>query len=262
MPISETLIPPIGAGLTDIHRRRSGRLDRERAGLPPFGVTVTARLLDAAALPKLSVVLIVIVSAAVEPSSSVSVVRSAFTCASVPLIVSVVPPFDGVIVPPLPVAEVVADNTPQISDSTAVNVSPRVSYCRSPTRQTPATAVAWFCCTVAVAGPRSPAHRSPSPSIEAAVALAPLLSLALTVIVSAVVEASLSVSVVRSAFTCASVPLMVSVLPPFDGVIVPPPPVADVVADSTPLVSDSMAVNVSPDVVDVSETTPMAPTLV
>ena len=68
-------------------------------------------------------------------------------------------------------------------------------------------------------------------------ALLPKLSLALTVIVSEAVEASSSVSVVRSAFTCASVPLIVSVLPPFDGVTVPPPPAAPVFAASTPWVS-------------------------
>ena len=71
--------------------------------------------------------------------------------------------------------------------------------------------------------------------------------------VSAAVDGSLSVKVVRSASTWANVPAIVKVVPLFDGVIVPPPPVAPVFADSTPLASASTAVKVSPDVLPVSD---------
>jgi len=86
--------------------------------------------------------------------------------------------------------------------------------------------------------------------VDAGLAVPPLLSLRLYEMVSVAVLGSSSVSVVRSAFTCASVaPLIVSVVPPPDGVMVPPPPTAPVFADSTPFVSDRIRVNVSPPVV-------------
>jgi len=66
----------------------------------------------------------------------------------------------------------------------------------------------------------------------ACVALLPKLSLALTVSVSWAAEESVSVSVLRSAFTWISVPAMVSVLLALDGVMVPPPPMAPVVAQN------------------------------
>ena len=48
-------------------------------------------------------------------------------------------------------------------------------------------------------------------------------------------------------------PVIVNVLPPFDGATVPPPPVAEMFAANAPFVSASTAVNVSPDVVGDSE---------
>ena len=85
-------------------------------------------------------------------------------------------------------------------------------------------------------------------AIDAGLAVPPLLSLALTVIVSAAVDASVSVKVVRSALTSTRVPAIVNVVPPFDEVIVPPPPGAPVFAARTPLLSASTAVKISPDV--------------
>ena len=61
---------------------------------------------------------------------------------------------------------------------------------------------------------------------------------------------SVSLSVKRSAFTSASVPLMVRVVPAPDTVF-PAPPV--LVAESTPWVSVSVAVKVSPVVLPLSE---------
>ena len=54
------------------------------------------------------------------------------------------PLFDGVIVPPPPVAPVFADSTPLMSASTAVKLSPLVVLPVSATL-TPEIAVAWFC---------------------------------------------------------------------------------------------------------------------
>ena len=48
-------------------------------------------------------------------------------------------------------------------------------------------------------------------------------------------------------------PTIDKVLPPFDGVIVPPPPAAPVCAANTPLVSVGTALKLSPLVVGVSE---------
>ena len=55
--------------------------------------------------------------------------------------------------------------------------------------------------------------------------------------------------------------MIVNVIPPFDEVIVPPPPVTPVVAARTPLVSLSVAVKVSPLVVgDFESPTPVIAT--
>ena len=85
-------------------------------------------------------------------------------------------------------------------------------------------------------------------------ALWPRLSVAVTVILSVPGVVSVSVSVVRSAFTWLSVPTMVRVCPSGVLVIVPPPPVADVIADSTPFLSLSVTVKISPLVLLVSDT--------
>ena len=67
---------------------------------------------------------------------------------------------------------------------------------------------------------------------------------------------SVSFSVARSAFTSLSVPLMVRVVPGLDTVF-PVPPVS--VADSTPLLSCSVTVKISPVVAPLSDT--LTPTI-
>ena len=181
---------------------------------------------------------------------SVSVVRSAFSCVRVPLIVSVVPPFDGVIVPPPPVAAVVADSTPLVSVSTAVNVSPLVVVLPVSDDADPADRGRLALLHRRRAGAAIDGTPFTVTAIAtAAVAVPPLLSLTLIVIMSAAVEASLSVSVVRSAFSCARVPLMRQRRAAVRWRDRAAAAVAVVVADSTPLVSVSTAVNVSPAVV-------------
>ena len=81
------------------------------------GVTVTAMLCGAAATPKLSTALSVMVSDGVVLSVSDSVARSLFTVASDPVIVRLVVPEP---VTPVPVAE----SRPFVSASVTVNVSP------------------------------------------------------------------------------------------------------------------------------------------
>ena len=130
-----------------------------------------------------------------------------------------------------------------------MNVSPLVVVLPVSDTLTPEILVATFCATVAFAG--APIDGAPLTvtAIEAGPADPPLLSEALTEITSDPVVPSASASVVRSAFTCDREPAIVSVLPPLGGVIVPPPPAAPVFADSTPALSDSVTVNVSPAVV-------------
>jgi len=206
-----------------------------------------------ALLPKLSAALTVIVSEVVVGSLSASVVRSASTCANVPAIVSVLPPFDGVIVPPPPVALVFADSVPFVSASVTVKLSPLVVVLPLSETLTPVIGDAVFCCTVCGLVTAIDGNPFTVSDIADGPALPPLLSLAFTVIVSEAVVGSWSVRVVRSALTWANVPTIVSVLPPFDGVIVPPPPVAPVFADSVPFVSLTIAVKFSPPVVGDSE---------
>ena len=81
------------------------------------GVTVTAMLCGAAATPKLSTALSVMVSDGVVASVSDSVARSLFTVASDPVIVRLVVPEPDT---PVPVAE----SRPFVSASVTVNVSP------------------------------------------------------------------------------------------------------------------------------------------
>jgi hypothetical protein len=69
----------------------------------------------------------------------------------------------------------------------------------------------------------------------------PALSFATTAIVSGVREGSSSLSRVRSAFTWASVPLIVRLVEPTP-VIVPPPPAACVSAASSPCASEAVTV--------------------
>ena len=77
---------------------------------------VTATLPGVAALPKLSVAVIEIVSVPADASESVRVARSAFTCASEPLSVRLVVPE-----PEIPPPE--ADSSPVASLTTTVKVS-------------------------------------------------------------------------------------------------------------------------------------------
>ena len=191
--------------------------------MPVAGVTVTGTDF-VALLPKLSVAATVSVSALVELSLSFRVVRSASTWDSVPAMVNVLLPLDGVIVPPPPVAPVLADRTPEPSDTMTVKVSPLVVVLPVSETLTPEIAVATFCATVALAGALIDGAPFTVTAIEAGPADPPLLSEALTEITSDAVVASVSASVVRSALTCEREPAIVSVLPPFEGVIVPPPP--------------------------------------
>ena len=86
-------------------------------------------------------------------------------------------------------------------------------------------------------------------NVVAAAVLLPKPSVAVTVMLSVPAVPSVSVSVARSAFTSVSVPLMVRVVPGLDTVF-PAPPVS--VADSTPCVSASVTVKISPTVLPLS----------
>ena len=78
-----------------------------------------------------------------------------------------------------------------------------------------------------------------------------MLSLTLIAIASEGVAASSSERLASAALTCASVPTIASVVLPFEDVTVAPPAL---LADSTPCISATLAVNVSPSVVGVSAT--------
>src|SRR5208337_1153150 len=202
-------------------------------GVPDCDVTLTAIVCCAALLPKLPLALSVIVSAAVDGSLSVKLARSLLTCASEPVI-------DRLVVPepdtPLPLA----DSLPLASASVTVKLSPAVLPLSD--RLTPEIALAWFCATVAVVGAATTGSPLTVTAIVAAVALPPLLSLALSAIVSDGVVASASVRVARSLSTCASEPVIVRL-------VVPDPDTPVPVADSSPFVSTRVAVKVSPLVV-------------
>ena len=96
---------------------------------------------------------------------------------------------------------------------------------------TPEIAVATFGATVALEGALIDGAPFTVTAIEVGPADPPLLSEALTEIASDAVVASVSASVVRSAFTWDSEPAMVNVSLLLEGVIVPPPPVAPVFAE-------------------------------
>src|SRR5208282_453772 len=202
-------------------------------GVPDCAVTLTAIDCGAALLPKLSPALSVIVSAAVLASVSVRVPRSVFTCASEPVI-------DRLAVPdpdtPLPLA----DSLPLASARVTVKLSLAVLPLSE--RLMPEIALAWFCATVAEAGAAMTGSPLTVTAIVAAVALPPLLSLALSAIVSDGVVASVSVRVARSLSTCASEPVIVRL-------VVPDPDTPVPVAASSPCVSARVAVKVSPLVV-------------
>src|SRR5580658_1362397 len=212
--------------------------------VPDAGVTVTAINFWMALLPKLSPALTVIVSDAVEASSSVSVVRSASTCASVPVIVRVRPPFVGVTVPPPPEAPVFAASTPLVSVRTTLNVSPLVVVLPVSVMLTLAIAVAWLCATVAVVGAVITGRPLTVIAVVVGVATLPKLSVALTVMVSEPGVPSVSLSVPRAVLTCVSEPLIVTLVPGPE-TLAPPA----LLADSTPCVSATVTVNVSPLVV-------------
>src|SRR5208337_711031 len=202
-------------------------------GVPDCAVTLTAIDCGAALLPKLSPALSVIVSAAVAASASGRVARSLLTCASEPVIERLVVPDPDT---PLPLA----DSLPLASASVTVKLSPAVLPLSD--RLTPEIALAWFCATVAVVGAATTGSPLTVTAIVAAVALPPLLSLALSAIVSDGVVASASVRVARSLSTCASEPVIVRL-------VVPDPDTPVPVADNSPFVSARVAVNVSPLVV-------------
>ena len=208
----------------------------------PF--TVTAICDGPAEPPRLSVALTVIVSDAVVALVSVNVVRSAFTCASVPLIVSVLPPPEATTEPPPPTAPVFPASTPLVSVSTAVKVSP-IAVGDS-ARLITTTGLLWPSPTVVVAGAemlKAPEAGVTLTAIDFGGAAAlPKLSVAVTVIVSADVPASRLASVARSAFTCASVPPIVRLCEPLPLTPVP-------LADSAPAVSVTTTMKVSPLVV-------------
>src|SRR5208337_519022 len=206
-------------------------------GVPDCAVTLTAIDCGAALLPKLSPALSVIVSAAVLASVSVRVPRSVFTCASEPVI-------DRLAVPdpdtPLPLA----DSLPLASARVTVKLSLAVLPLSE--RLMPEIALAWFCATVAEAGAAMTGSPLTVTAIVAAVALPPLLSLALSAIVSDGVVASVSVRVARSLSTCASEPVI-------DRLAVPDPDTPLPLADSLPLASARVTVKLSLAVLPLSE---------
>ena len=142
--------------------------------------------------------------------------------------VNVLPPLVGVIVPPPPVAPVLADSTPAPSDRMTVNVSPVVVGDLRVILTASDRACVIHSRIVAAAGAEIDSLPVAGVTVTGSdfVAVLPKLSVAATVSVSALVELSSSFRVVRSASTWDSVPAMVNVLLPLEDVIVPPPPVA------------------------------------
>jgi hypothetical protein len=105
-------------------------------------LTATAMLCVGAVPPRPSPALIKMLSAASVLALSVSVARSAFTSARLPLMISdVVPELLTILVP-----VAVADNSPDVSVRVTVSVSPALVASASDTL-TPFTAVATPCCT-------------------------------------------------------------------------------------------------------------------
>ena len=146
-----------------------------------------------------------------------------------------------------------ADSRPCVSVSVTVNVSSPVLPLSA--RLTPAIAVAWLSAIVCAPGTVSTGPPLAVTAIVCVVARLPKLSFAVSVIGSDPLLGSVSLSVARSAFTCSSDPVIVSL-------VVPDPDTPCPLADSRPCVSVSVTVNVSSPVrvsVTVNVSSPLLP---
>ena len=205
-------------------------------------VAFTAIVCCAAALPKLSVALTLIVSAPAVESVSVAEASAASTSTSEPVIVTESVPLP-VTVEPFAVKE----RSPLVSLTTAVKVSGAFVLPLSDT-EIPEIAVATPIDTVCAPGTvidGSPLTVTP---MVCCVAVWPKLSVALTLIVSALAVESVSLSVASAAFTSASEPAIVTESVPLPVTVEP-----FAAKVRSPLVSLTTAVKVSDPVLPLSD---------
>src|SRR5665213_171930 len=229
LPVSETLTPPIAAALP------SGMVTLAGAAITGRPLTVTATVLAAAALPKLSVAWTVMVSLPAVPSVSERLARSVLrVLRETPLTVMLVPA----------ALKPVADKTPWVSLTVAEKVSGAAVL---PVSETLTPVIPAALPTPMTLAPGT--ATTGSPLTVTAIELVPdppLPSVALRVMVSVPADGPLSVRVPRSVLTWLRVPLIVrSVVP--EPVIEPAP-----VAESRPVASVSVAEKVSPAVASAS----------
>ena len=235
-PVSETVTPAIGLGCPTPTVALLGA-----ASTGPFA---TATAIDALArLPRLSVAVSPIVSAAVLASVSLKVPSAAFTCASDPKIVRLVPAPDT-LTPPL----LLAERTPLVSVNTTVKVAPAVLP--DSDTLTPPIAPGLPTPRFSVVGAAITGAPFTVTLVDAPIAVLPNPSVALNTMVSAAVEVFLSVSEPSADATCAKLPLIVSELEPLPPIVAPDP----VPTESRPLVSASATEISSPVVLPDSET--------
>ena len=235
-PVSETAIPVIGLGCPTPTVALAGA-----ASTGPFA---TATAIDALApLPRVSVAVSPIVSAAVLASVSLNVPSAAFTCPRDPKIVRVVPEPDTLAPPTL-----LADRTPLVSVNTTLKVSPVVVPVSD--RLTPAIAPGLPTPRANVVGAAITGAPFTVTMLDAAIAVLVNPSVALITMVSPAVEVFLSVSELKADPTCAKLPLIVTKLEPLPLIEGPNP----VPTESRPAVSVSVTEIVSPVVLPDSET--------
>ena len=230
-PISDSLIPAMPAAWPTPMTLGPG--------MPITGPSVvTAMLPGAAESPRLSLAFRMMASLAGAFSCTARVARSAFTCASEPLMVSALVPEP---LTPVPLAV----SRPEASDRVTVKVSPEVLPLSD--RLTPEMAVALPSGAAAMAGLAITGAPLVVTAMLAGAAALPRLSETAIWMLSEPAVGVWSVSVARSAFTWAREPVIVRV-------VVPEPETPVPVAESRPLASLRVAVKVSPaDVLPDSE---------
>ena len=235
LPVSDTLTPDIAVAPDNATVCGPG------TAITGWAFTVTGTVCCVATLPKLSVAVSVRVSDAgpATGSLSFSTANVLSTSNRLPLIVSVLPPL---LATDVAVPEATADSTPMVSEIVTVNDSGADVLPVSLTLM-PDSGLVWPTPTVSLVGTLITGILFTATAMFFTGAVPPMLSLALTVMVSLGADASVSVSDASVVFTSVRDPAMVSLVPPLAEVTVAVP---DAVAASTPFASFSTTVNVSP----------------